>query len=137
MAQAAYQRSTLSRYDDSYALPRPARAPSRRSRSASRPVPRVLSRHLFAFVIILALLGAGRVTLSFAVVQKSLQTGATAHEITRLAAENANLSNQVAALSATNRIRTIAVNDLHLVPATSVSYLTVHTTSGTPGATGR
>ena len=136
MAQAAYQRSTLPRYDDSFAVPQPWRAPQRRSRPAARPAQRVLPRHLFVFVIILALLGAGRVTLSFAVVQKSLQTGATAHEITRLTTNNVRLSNQVAALSATSRIRTIAVNELHLVPATDVRYLTVHATSGTPGTPG-
>jgi hypothetical protein len=137
MAQAAYQRSTLPRYDDYYVAPKPSRAPSQRRRSVVRPAQHLLSRHLFAFVIVLALLGAGRVTLSFAVVQKSLQTGAAARETMRLTASNAHLSDQVAALSATNRIRGIAVNDLHLVPATNVRYLTVHTTPGVPGTLGR
>jgi len=137
MAQAAYQRSTLPRYDDDHVAPRPSRAPSQRNRSVARPAQRLLSRHLFAFVIVLALLGAGRVTLSFAVVQKSLQTGAAAHETMRLTASNARLSDKVAALSASNRIRAIAVARLHLVPATDVRYLTVHATSGKPGTTGR
>ena len=137
MAQAAYKRSTLPHYDDYYVAPKPSRAPSQRSRSAARPAPRLLSRHLFVFVIVLAILGAGRVTLSFAVVQKSLQTGAAARETTRLTASNARLSDQVAALSATSRIRAIAVNKLRLVPAVNVRYLTVSATSGAPGTTGR
>ena len=137
MAQAAYQRSTLPRYDDDHVAPKPSRAPSQRDRSVARPAQRLLSRHLFAFVVVLALLGAGRVTLSFAVVQKNLQTGAAIHETMRLTASNAHLSDQVTALSAASRIHAIAVNELHLVPATNVHYLTVHTTSGAPGTTER
>ena len=137
MAQAAYQRSTLPRNADSQAAPEPWRAPSQRSRSVVRPAQRLLSRRLFAFVIVLALLAAGRVTLSFAVVQKTLQTGAAVHETVRLTSSNALLSDQVAALSATNRIRSIAVNKLHLVPATGVRYLTVRATPGKPGTAGR
>ena len=137
MAQAAYQRSTLPRYEDSYSAPEPSRAPSRRSRPVARPAQRLLWRHLFAFAIVLALLSAVRVTLSFAVVQKTLQTGAAVHETVRLTSSNALLSDQVAALSATNRIRSIAVNKLHLVPATGVRYITVRATPGKPGTAGR
>ena len=137
MAQAAYQRSTLPRYDDYYTAPKPRQAPPGRGGFIVRPAQRLLSRHLFAFVIILALLGAGRVTLSFAVVQKSLQTGATTHETMSLTASNARLSDKIAALSSTSRIRAIAVNELHLVPAIDVRYLTVHAKSGVPGTAER
>ena len=126
MAQAAYQRSTLPRNADSQAAPEPWRAPSQRGRSVVRPAQRLLSRRLFAIVIVLALLGAGRVTLSFAVVQKSLQTDAVVRTQSQLASENESLSEEVARLSSSIRIHNVALSRLGLVAATNVQYLTVH-----------
>jgi hypothetical protein len=70
MARAAYQRAQP-RYDEPLEAPRPRpRAPQRRSRPAVRDARAYLPRHLFVFVALLALLGAGRVALSFAVVRR-------------------------------------------------------------------
>jgi cell division protein FtsL len=124
VARVAYQRAALPQIDEPLEAPR--RAPQRRSRPAARPAHRLLPRHLFVFVILVALLGAGRVTLTFAVVQKSLQTGAAAKIERQLDAENAQLSDEVAALSAISRVRKIALDQLHLVPQTNVRYLHVH-----------
>lgn len=136
MTPVAYRRASLPRYDEvDEALPlRPV--PQRRSRSLARPAQRVLPRRLFIFVILLAILAAGRVTLSFAVVQKSLQTSATASEVARLTADNTQLSNQLVALTATSRLRAIAVNKLHLVPVVDVQYLAAPTKVGALAATG-
>ena len=73
------------------------------------------------------MLAVGRVALSFAVVQKSLQTDAIAREERRVSAENAQLSEELAQLSSTIRIRHIAESQLGLVDvdATNVKYLTV------------
>lgn len=136
MARAAYQGAAQPRYDDPYEKPRP-RAPQRRSRPAARSVRAYLPRHLFIFIVLLALLGAGRVTLSFAVVQKSLQTGAVVRQERLLNAQSAQLSEQIAALSATGRVRNVAIKTLHLVPATNVHYLAVRHKPAKPGATRR
>ncbi|MGO8685062.1 MAG: hypothetical protein ACLQUT_10865 [Thermoleophilia bacterium] len=136
MTPAAYQRAALPHYDEAdEALPlRPV--PQRRSRSLARPAQRALPRRLFVLVILLAILAAGRVTLSFAVVQKSLQTSAATSEVARLTADNTQLSNQLVALTATSHVRAMAVNKLHLVPVVDVQYLTAPAKVGTLGATG-
>jgi cell division protein FtsL len=77
------------------------------------------------FVVCLTVLAVGRVALSFAVVQKSLQTDAIAREERGVTAENAQLSEELAQLSSTVRIRHIAENQLGLVDATHVLYLRV------------
>lgn len=137
MARAASQRQQP-RYDEPLEAPRPRpRAPRRRSRPAARDMRAYLPRHLFVFIALLALVGAGRVTLSFAVVQKSLQTGAVIHQERALAAESAQLSERIAALTATGHVRGIAINKLHLVPATNVQYLTIPRKPAKPAATGR
>ncbi len=127
MARSGQARATAARplYDDSPEAPRPdvRRAPRRRSRPQARAR---LSRPLVVFVVCLALLGVGRVTLSFAVVQKNLQTGAVVREQNQLASENQSLSEEMARLSSTIRIHNVAVNRLGLVAAENVQYLTVH-----------
>jgi cell division protein FtsL len=82
-------------------------------------------RLFFVFVICLAVLGVGRVALSFAVVQKSLQTGTVKVEQRRIEAENADLAAQVTRLGSPTRIRFIAETQLGLVPADRPVYLTV------------
>jgi len=127
MARSGQARATAARplYDDSPEAPRPdvRRAPRRRSQPQARAR---ISRPLIVFVVCLALLGVGRVTLSFAVVQKNLQTGAVVREQSQLASENQSLSEEVARLSSTIRIHNVAVNRLGLVAAKNVQYLTVH-----------
>jgi hypothetical protein len=66
------------------------------------------------------------VALSFAVVQKSLQTDAVVRAQGQLASENQSLSEEVARLSSSIRIHNVALNRLGLVAATNVQYLTVH-----------
>jgi cell division protein FtsL len=123
-AAAAVQRATLPRretWED--ARPAVRRAPRPRTRTRARS--KVTGR-LIAFTICLALLAVGRVSLSFAVVQKSLQTGDIVRVERQLAADNAQLAGQAAQLSANTTIMRTATKQLHLVPMTNVQYLTVH-----------
>jgi cell division protein FtsL len=88
------------------------RAPHTRRKAAQR------SRATRAFVIFvgcLTVLAVGRVALSFAVVQKTLQTDAIVREERRISDKNGQLQEKVAQLAATGRIRHIAVTDLGLV----------------------
>jgi cell division protein FtsL len=75
--------------------------------------------------VCLAVLAMGRVALSFAVVQKSMQTDAVVREQRQLAAQNAQLAEDVARLGSTVRIRQIAEGRLGLVDAEHVKYLKV------------
>ncbi len=61
------------------------------------------------------MLAVGRVALSFAVVQKTLQTDAIVREERRISDKNGQLQERVAQLAATGRIRHIAETDLGLV----------------------
>ena len=95
------------------------RAPHTRRKAAQR------SRFMRAFVIFvgcLTLLAVGRVALSFAVVQKSLQTDAIVREERRVSDQNAQLQEKVAQLGSPVRIRHIAETELGLVDATHVAY---------------
>ena len=72
----------------------------------------------------LALLAVGRVTLSFAVVQKNLQSEAVVRQQRAVAADTAKLQEEVARLSAAPRVRRLAIQRYGLVPAQGVVYLT-------------
>ena len=124
MARAAAARRQAPRYEEG---PRVVRA--RRSPAAAEPGSQVAraraARLFFVCVVCLAGLGVGRVALSFAVVQKSLQTDAVKIEARRLVAENADLSAKVSRLGSTTRIRWIAESQLGLVPAERPIYLDV------------
>jgi cell division protein FtsL len=76
-------------------------------------------------VICLTVLAVGRVSLSFAVVQKTLQTEAVVREERALNAENARLVEKLAQMGSTVRIRHIAETQLGLVDADHVQYLRV------------
>lgn len=78
---------------------------------------------LVAFAVCLALLAVGRVTLSFAVVQKNLQTEAVLRQQRVVRADNVLLQEQIARLAATPRLRRLALDRLGLVPAQGVIYL--------------
>jgi cell division protein FtsL len=80
-------------------------------------------RLFFVFVVCLAVLGVGRVALSFAVVQKSLQTDVVRTEQRRIEAVNADLAAQVTRLGSAARIRNIAQSQLGLVLAERPIYL--------------
>lgn len=97
---------------------RRAAAPAARRRAAfNLPVP------LLTFVVCLALLGVGRVTLSFAVVQKNLQTDSVVRESRQLAVQNAQLKEDAASLSPA--LYNLATKRYHLVESSRVEYVTV------------
>jgi cell division protein FtsL len=96
------------------------RAPRTRRKAAQRS--RVM-RAFVVFVACLTVLAVGRVALSFAVVQKTLQTEAVVREERRLSAQNDELREEVARLSSTVRISHIAESQLGLVYASHIDYL--------------
>jgi len=125
-AQARRTAAAPRRRDDTERRPaRPAvrRAPQARRRAAQRAR---LTRLFVVFVVCLTVLAVGRVALSFAVVQKSLQTDAVAREERRLSAENQQLAEALANQGSSVNIRTIAEKQLGLVDPTHVLYLKVH-----------
>ena len=98
--------------------------------------PRPRSRHLAArrarlgrvfvvFVCALTVLAVGRVALSFAVVQKTLQTEALVREERRVTLENTKRQEQVAQLASTVRIKQVAESRLGLVEPQHVTYVQV------------
>ena len=95
------------------------RAPQTRRRAAQRSR---LMRTFIVFVGCLTVLAVGRVALSFAVVQKSLQTDAIVREERRISDQNGELREKVAQLGSPVRISNIAQNQLGLVNATHFSY---------------
>ena len=74
-------------------------------------------RTFVIFVGCLTVLAVGRVALSFAVVQKTLQTDAIVREERRVSDKNGELREEVARLSSTMRIQHIAESQLGLVAA--------------------
>lgn len=80
---------------------------------------------LLAFIVCLFALGVGRVTLSFAVVQKNLQTDSVVSQSRGLAVENAKLEEQAAGMSSSLALRSIAVKRYHLEVPGRVEYVTV------------
>jgi cell division protein FtsL len=119
------------RWDDDLeyreAPPAQRRAPRSRRRAAQRAR---FTRVFVLFVCCLTLLAVGRVALSFAVVQKTIQTDAIAREQRAVTAENAQLAEDLAQLGSTVRIRQIAERQLGLVDADHVKYLRVQQKDG-------
>jgi hypothetical protein len=117
------------------ALPAPARQkPRGQARGTASAAPRVRPRtharvklpfRLIAFVVCLALLAVGRVTLSFAVVQKNLQTDAVVREYRQYDAANARLAEDAAGMSSSLKVHSIAVNKYKLVVPATVEYITL------------
>lgn len=138
MAAAAHARQTAvapRRTADTEHRPPPAarRAPQARQRAAQRAR---LMRLFVVFVVCLTVLAVGRVALSFAVVQKSLQTDAVTREVARLSAENQQLADTVANQGSSVNIRKIAVKQLGLVDATHWETLNVQRVTTTQVAEG-
>ena len=104
------------------ARPAARRAPQARARAARRAR---LTRAFVVFVICLTVLAVGRVSLSFAVVQKTLQTAAVVRQERALSSQNAQLVEKLAQLGSTVRIRHIAETELGLIDANHVEYLKV------------
>jgi len=102
--------------------PRPssARVVQARRAAARR---RRFTRTFVVFVACLTLLAVGRVALSFAVVQKSLQTDAVVRQERSLGAKNAQLQEDLAQLASPVRIQDIGTAKLGLVENTHPMYL--------------
>jgi cell division protein FtsL len=121
-ARHSYAAPPAPRHDQDARAEAPAyayRAPHTRRKAAQRSR---LTRTFVIFVAFLTLLAVGRVAISFAVVQKSLETGAIVREERRLSEQNGELREEVARLSSTPRIRRIAESELGLVDATHFAY---------------
>ena len=74
--------------------------------------------------------------LSFAVVQKTLQTDAIARQDRQVSADNARLQEELAQASSSVNITNLAQHELGLVDTAYVRYLTaprVHVAKGGPG----
>jgi len=108
---------------------RPTRVPQRRPSStparASRLSRQSLTARLVVFVALLSLLAVGRVTLSFAVVQKNLQTDAVARQERAVEAANQRLAERAATLSSALTVRNIAMSKYHLTVSPDVQFITV------------
>jgi cell division protein FtsL len=105
--------------------PATRRAPQARRRAAQRAR---LTRLFVIFVVCLTVLAVGRVALSFAVVQKTLQTETVVREQRALSAQNAQLEEKLAQMSSTVRISHIAKTQLGLVEADG--WLTLRVAKG-------
>jgi cell division protein FtsL len=95
-----------------------------------------LATRLIVFGVCIALLAVGRVALTFAVVQKNLQTSAVIKQERTLRNDNMNLADQVAMQSANARVQKLAKQKYGLVPANDQRFLWVHAgavSSGAPG----
>ena len=107
---------------------RPVGAPRRRHGSAPAPRRRLqsLPARLLVFGVLLAVLAVGRVALSFAVVQKNLETDAVARQYRLVDAQNQQLAETAAGLSSALTVRNVAVNKYHLIVSPSAQFITVH-----------
>ena len=129
-AQARHAAAAPRRQEQPELVPaRPAarRAPQTRRRAEQRAR---LMRVFVIFVMCLTVLAVGRVSLSFAVVQKTLQTAAVVREERALSAENARLVEKLAQMGSTVRIRHIAETQLGLVDADYDHVLFLRVTKG-------
>jgi hypothetical protein len=59
------------------------------------------------------------------------------HQQRALNAESAHLSGQIAVLTATGHVRSVAIKTLHLVQTTNAVYLSIPRKPAKPGAAGR
>jgi cell division protein FtsB len=109
---------------------RPERAPSRAARLSHRS----LATRLIVFGVLVAVLGAGRVALSFAVVQKNLATDTVAAQVRTVQARNQQLAEQAATLSSALTVRNLAQKKYHLIVAPDVQFITVHARRAATGA---
>ncbi len=125
MASAAQARRATAGprpHDDRDAVPVPRPALPPRPRTAVRGL---AGRAVMVFVVCLTVLAVGRVALSFAVVQKTLQTDAIARQERQVSADNARLAEELAQLSSSVHIRWVAEHELGLVDPDHVRYLKV------------
>ena len=128
MAAAAHARraAVAPRRDEDTDRYEPRPATRRMPRTRRRAIQRArFTRAFVIFVVCLTVLAVGRVALSFAVVQKTIETDSVVREQRALTSENAQLQEDLAQLGSTVRIRHIAEHQLGLVDADHVQYLRV------------
>ena len=89
---------------------------------------------LIAFGVCVALLAVGRVALSFAVVQKSLETSSVIKQERALRDDTMSLSALVAQQSAGARVQNLATDKYGLVPAGDQVFLRVHASAASSAA---
>ena len=118
---------------------RPVGAPQRRPANVPAAGPRqrrrlqALPARLVVLGVLLAILATGRVALSFAVVQKNLQTDAISRQYHVVQAQNQHLAETAATLSSALAVRNVAMTRYHLSVAPNVQFITIHPGhSGTP-----
>jgi cell division protein FtsB len=115
------------RHDDER---RPVGVPQRRPANAPAAGPRrrlqALPTRLVVFGVLLAVLATGRVALSFAVVQKNLQTDAVSRQYHVVQAQNQQLAETAANLSSALAVRNAAMTRYHLIVSPDVQFITVH-----------
>jgi cell division protein FtsB len=115
------------RHDDER---RPVGVPQRRAANApaagSRRRLQALPTRLVVFGVLLAVLATGRVALSFAVVQKNLQTDAVSRQYHVVQAQNQQLAETAANLSSALAVRNVAMIRYHLIVSPDVQFITVH-----------
>jgi hypothetical protein len=102
--------------------------------SRRRPLLKRPAVLLVLFAVSLALLGVGRVTLTFAVVQESLDTAKLVEQQRTVRQANAELSQKLAKATAATRVHNLAVGRLRLVAPSSVVYLPKGDTAAMGGA---
>jgi cell division protein FtsL len=137
VARTAAASRPAPRVDDAPRVVRPRPAGARRTTTELAVHARAV-RWFFVFVVCFAVLAVGRVALSFAVVQKSLQTDTVQTQARAVEAANADLQAEVTRLGSSARIRTIAQSQLGLVQADRPIYLTVEAKPPlTQGGSGR
>lgn len=104
---------------------RPAQ-PVRRPLALARPG---VGRGLLIIAVCVALLAVGRVALSFAVVQKNMETAAVVQQQSALRTQNTGLAAELARLTSTERLERAAA-ELGLQRPGDVRYLRVPQTLG-------
>ena len=124
MARSAVAPRPAPRRDDAPRVVRPRAVRGRGAKAQAAARARAV-RWFFVFAACFAVLAVGRVALSFAVVQKSLQTDAVQTQARALEAENATLQAEVTRLGSSARVRAVAQSQLGLVQAERPIYLTV------------
>ena len=91
---------------------------------------------LIAFGVCVALLAVGRVAITFAVVQKNLQTSTLMTQEGVLRDNNMNLADEVAQQSATALVQKRATKTYGLIQADDVRYLTLPPDAASSAAPG-
>jgi cell division protein FtsL len=115
-------------------VPAGTRAPKQPAKSPARSRSHTSAYQSFVFfaviVVVLAVLGAGRVWLSVQAAEASIDCGKLQTAIKAARYEGDMLEIQKSALASPSRIQAMAVGQLGMAPATSVSYMRIDSRTG-------